>query len=1647
MAEPVARRRVRAFVAELRRRRVLRVLAAYVVFGFSAAEGADLFLPSLGFPAWTVSLVAVLVVLGFPIAIGLAWAFDVVPDTGDDEPSDRAAEPPLGDASAASPPLDPAARWSLVQDLFLQALEREGSEREAFLTMATRGDSSLLAEVRSLLTAHGDPGPLDELRERVLTPMSGRSLSVENLEGETVLHYEILEKLGSGGMGVVYKARDTRLGRIVTLKFLSTHLLTSDDAKQRFMIEAQAAASLDHPNLCTIHEIGETDDGHLYIAMAFYDGETLQRRIARGRVNVTEALDVTAQVCRGLARAAEHDIIHRDIKPGNLMLTADGVVKIVDFGLAKRSGGALTQTGTRMGTVAYMSPEQTRGETVDQRADVWSVGVVLYEMLTGRKPFRGGSDQAVIHSILNDAPVAPEDLAAELSPAISAIVMRALAKEPTLRYPDAGTLLKDVERLLADPDSRAPEETRPSLPPEGERRLVTVFACAISGFEALMDTLEPEAVEQRLAQLRGRVQSIVEDYGGVLNDFSEDRVVALFGVPVTHEDDALRAVRAALELHSAQEEDATVDLRSAIGSGQVAIRATEDLERPYRLGGTVTRDVARLAVEAGPGEILVFGDLTRTVTPFVETEERRPVTLSSDRAPIIPLAVLGESQADSKLDASLPGTLTRFVGRTDELSALTRALATTNSSGGRLVSVVGDAGVGKSRLLHEFRTTLADDSIRYVQGRCQAHGGLTPFLPFIECVRAMLGMARSHPDDEHDQVVARTRALTEDLEVYVPVLLHLLAIESDEYPLPNYLTGEDLSAAVADALVSLFTLGSREQPLVLLLEDWHWSDGGSVDVLSQLSEMISTYPLLVVVTGRPPTEAQSPIPRGQVHLDLQPLEVQSAIEIMRAAFGGARLSAELSERVVEKTGGNPFFIEELCHTLADTGAVVIEDGTAELSEATDRLTIPDTVQAVLKTRLDRLDPEEREVLRSASVVGRQFGLGLLGSVVPSESRLPGVLDRLRASGLIQRTSLIPEPTYRFKHALTLDVTYDSLLERQRKERHLLVGEALEAMHGGRLDDFSDRLAHHFAGAEDWDRAVQYGLSAAERAAGLWRLSEAVATLDRAHEWIERQAGTEEDRRALLVDLLLQQERYLETLGRRERQQALINELLTILPEEPSAERATAMVRQGELSTLTGRYDVAERAFEQAVEVATACGAEEQRLMARRGAGHRLWRLGLYQDALAPLTEVVEHDRVHADSTILVRDLVNLGRVLRELGRWDEAEAIGEEVGVLSAESGNAVDQVYAANYVGHLLRAMGKPKEAIAAFARGSAIATEAHLHMRHSFHLLATAALYLELGQTEESLATYDEAIELAVRASRPDNIAHAMSLRGEALMMIGRPGDAVSSFAEATSLLRTLARDDTLAEAMTRLARASEADDREDAGSIWRDVRALREELGDPAGALEAAEHEARLIKDDPPAVHALYETALDLAIELDDPEAEARVRNSLALLAWRASDMDEAAAHFEAAAARMRAAGITSGLGVLLNAWGALLTTVGEYEKAEAVLSEALTANRADGASVREADSLSALGALARARADFTRAYDWYQQCLESRRASGDRAGEGWALHRLAELSIEADAPDRAETFSSQALSIAMEIDDTRLQSLCAPGGSASGPVTPS
>jgi Flp pilus assembly protein TadD/TolB-like protein len=279
------------------------------------------------------------------------------------------------------------------------------------------------------------------------------------MRGETVSHYEILEELGGGGMGVVYKALDTRLRRHVALKFLPAELTRNAPAKQRFLLEAHAASTLDHPNVCTVHEVDETPDGRLFIAMAYYQGQSLRQRIEQGPLGVPEALKIALQVARGLEAAHRAGIVHRDVKPANIMLPPGGEVKVLDFGLAKLEGEArrLTRTGTTMGTVAYMSPEQASGDTVDARSDLWSLGVVLYEMLTGRLPFKGERDHSLIYSILHDTAAALRTHLPGAPRAVERLLERLLEKDPRHRYQSATEVVAALEALARGENLAATE--------------------------------------------------------------------------------------------------------------------------------------------------------------------------------------------------------------------------------------------------------------------------------------------------------------------------------------------------------------------------------------------------------------------------------------------------------------------------------------------------------------------------------------------------------------------------------------------------------------------------------------------------------------------------------------------------------------------------------------------------------------------------------------------------------------------------------------------------------------------------------------------------------------------------------------------------------------------------------------------------------------------------------------------------------------------------------------------------------------------------------------------------------------------------------------------------------------------------------------
>ena len=1566
----------------------------------------------------------------------------------------------LATASGADAAEGAARRWAATEVLLQQALKREPSGRETWLVQHC-DDEALRVEVRSLLQAHDRRGVLDALVDEVMAPLLPRRqpLIDPTVSLPTDSRYRIIERLGRGGMGVVYRARDERLERDIALKFLPPHLSADPSAKRRFLVEARAAAAIEHPNICTVHEIGDTDDGQLYIVMACYDGETLDKRIVRGALPIDEAVRIAGEIARGLAKAHERGIVHRDIKPANIMVTEDGLVKILDFGIAKLADQAVTQTVGAIGTVAYMSPEQAFGETVDHRTDLWSLGVVLYEMLTGERPFRGKGEQALLMATLSQEPECVRGLRPDVAPELEALVHRALEKRPTDRFTNASELMRalaacqerapSVQGSASTPLERAGTATdgthrSSALVRSGERRQVTIVTSLIEAQDALVERFSPDEADAVRARLREAANEEAARHGGVVNQWSGDRFTLLFGVPMAHEDDALRAVQAMLALHARvagiaatldTRLSSTLRLRSGIHVGAVVAQAQDGGDRQYRITGAPVEASSRLAAAAASDELLLSPEMRRLVAPFVQTIDASPVALSMGGQPVAPSRVLGETAVRSRLDGAARDGLTPFVGRERERATLTEHLTGARTGSGHLTVLIGEAGAGKSRLLHELRSSAATQGMRVILGRCEAHGEHTPFLPFLDATQHALGMpADGTGSERHEVAVAAARALDASLEEFLPLYLALLAIPSEAHPVPEHLRGELFQAAMFDAITALFTQGARTQPTLLMLEDWHWSDEASRAALRQLAEIVSAFPLLLVLTARPDTGIEWGTADHQSLLHLPPLDGSAAGQIARAVLGAERVAPALVARLHERTGGNPFFLEELCEALREEGLVAVRDGEAAAADLA--LHVPETVQGVLRTRMDRLDDDARETLRFASVIGREFTRGVLEDVTSLGAvlgaTLGAALERLKSSGLVQQTGVVPEPSYRFKHALTQEVAYDSLLEHQRAKLHAAVGRAIEKRYAQRLEEHVERLAHHFSCAEAWSDAVQYGLQAADRAMALSQNPDALSTLERIEVWVQRIPESAEQR-DLHADVLLRLERACEMVGQRSRQLTIVESLIALLaPHGPSERLAKAYLRQGDAFTLLHRFEAAERALQTAQRLATERRDAAGERNALRSLAFLRSHEGHHSEALTLIEDVLARGRIASDTRAEAGDLATMANILRALGQLDRALEVLEDARGRMSKLENPVRYGALLNVIGTVHRDLGNLDVAVEYFQR----TRELREHPVYaSFSLPTIAHVQLQQGKIEEALATYREAVALNRKARYADGTAQTTRSLGEVLAGLGRDAEAVPYLAQAADLFAQL--EERANEALMRRRLASvhqKLGDWRAAHDAWRAVRTIARALADlsvEAEALEGIARAERQLGSDPAVVIAGYEEALATAARAGDRSRELAVRNTLGIVQWQRGAYADAVRHYEAALRLCREGSDRVHEGLILNSLGATLHRLQRWDEARTALLDGVRITEETGEVQLQAHALGTLGEVCLDSGRFEEARTHLHASLGLRVALPDRRGEGWMHERLARTARAQGNMIESATHATRARDIAAELEDVPLQ----------------
>jgi len=1551
-----------------------------------------------------------------------------------------------------------AERSQQIWNIFEAALAKDAEEREGFLDQVCADDTDLRRELVALLEADERASLLDADADALVTPLADALHASSSYDGQIIAQYQILGQLGRGGMGIVYKARDTRLKRAVALKFLPPYLSHNTEAKERLLVEAQAAAALEHPNLCTIHEIGEAGDGRLFIVMPYYEGETLKDKIARGPLPVAEALAYAVQMARGLEQAHRQGVVHRDVKPANVMVVGEGIVKVMDFGLAKVTDVSLTRPGTKMGTVAYMSPEQAQGQGVDARTDQWSLGVVLYEMLTGARPFSGEYEQAVLYAILHEAPEPLRVVRPDVPQGLAPVIMKVLDKQPQRRYGTMQDVIRALQTVEAAGtaegaktragsvarDDAAGEETR-STP--AERVQATIVVTRLIGYVDLVELLPPDEVNRLVGRIQEAAGEIVRRHEGVINGFTDEEVVVIFGLPAPHEDDFVRAVRVARELHarvrevSAEVERLTgraVRLQTGLDTGSVVARRSGRAGQAYRVTGHPLQVATQLALHAEPDEILVSPTIRRLIDPYFETEAEVALRLRGERHAVTPYRVLEASGIQTRLEAAERAGLTAFTGRQKEVQTVERCLEGALRGEGQFVTVVGEAGLGKSRLLYEFRQGLSEADVTLIEGRCQSYGGSVPYLPFIEAVRHHLRVdGKDQPANPEETVAARLRAVDPSLEAFIPLYLHLLSIPSEVYPLPEHLEGENLRLAMLEGLAALVTLSTEQRPVVMLLEDWHWSDKASREVLVQLAEMAPAYRLLLVMTSRPvyAGEWDYPVPHTPIHL--RPLTAASSIAMLEAIFSVEQVPEMLGRLLYERTGGNPFFLEEICQTLREEGAVRVDSGRLAVTRSLDRFHLPDTIEAVIRTRLHRLDRSAQSVLRLASVVGREFSRGIIQYVFSDDASLLPALEALRAAGLIRQTRVLPEAAYRFKHALTQEVAYGSLLQHQRKVLHGQVAEAIEALYSDRIEEQSDLLAHHFSQAETWRRAAHYGRMAAERFHGLSQFAEALGMLEKTQAWLMR-LPVDTEQRETLVEIILHQERLCETQGKREHQQQLIDDLLSLLdPPRDQTRLAEVYVRQGDLDTFLGRFEEAEAALTEALRLSRALSDVLAERKALQSMGFLRSRQDRFEEAVAINEEILAIDRRRGDTEALAADLTNLLTALQRLGDYDRGMANIEEALGLCHTLQNPVTHISLFHNIGTIYRGLGDYERARTFVEQCLEIGTRLQLPINIHYSLSNLAHLDLEQGDIHACVARYKEAAEVARRARFVPGLSASLRRLGEVLLALERHAEALPYLLEAADVFAQLQELDHEAQIWSLAATAYERQGAPpEALAAWQKAHRLQKQTGHTLGVLEALEGMARSVRVQGgiPRAVTLYSEALALAEHLGDLARQGDLNNTLGILAWKQGRYDEALSHYQAALALFRERDDLVHAGLMLNSIGVTLKQLGRHEEAISCLEEAVVLHRRTAQKLLEAHAAAALGDVYFEMKWYREALPYYGASMQLRWDLGDRKGEGWMLQRLARVYAAQGETGRARDSTTQAVKIAEEIGDMELLAAC-------------
>jgi predicted ATPase/class 3 adenylate cyclase len=986
---------------------------------------------------------------------------------------------------------------------------------------------------------------------------------------------------------------------------------------------------------------------------------------------------------------------------------------------------------------------------------------------------------------------------------------------------------------------------------EGERKIVTVMFSDVSGFTAISEKLDPEDVHAIMDRAFEVILNAVHAYEGTVNQFLGDGVMALFGAPIAHEDHAQRALSSALAIQEGLKPLAEavkrahgVDFRMRMGinTGPVVVGAIgRDLRMDYTAVGDTTNLAARLLAIAKPGQIVTSRRTQNLRDRFFVFEDLGDFEVKGKSEPVRAYAVNRELSGRTRLEVSKDRGLTPLAGRDRELGLLTDIHRRAMDRQGAIALLMGDPGVGKSRLLYEFLRRVETETVQVLEATCASYGRSMAYRAIVDLVRRGLGLYEGIAGDEiRDRVAKQHQFLGLDGEERSILLAHFLGASAPPEFL-NRLSAPQLKEQTFGVVRDLFLRMSEMEPLILIVENMHWIDTASDELLAQLAKTLPGHRVLLVLTARPGHTATWLTPPLVDAVTVEGLGASDVRGMVRALLTVEEVSEPLFKFLAERSEGNPLYVEEILRQLQETGGLTIEGDEARLSRAD--VTVPATIHDIIAARVDRLGEGLKQTLQGAAVVGRRFGVSLVSRVLELDRKeVAGHLRELHGLDFVFPSAEEPEPMYSFKHALTQDVVYAGVLERRRRTYHTSAGVGLEELFSANLDDVVELVAYHFGRGHVWDKAAMYLRRSAVKAQARSAHREALTSLEDALQALRHLPETPETREQE-IDVRIDLRGSLYPLGEFDKMLGYLREAEQMAAAIDDSRRlGLVSIHTAEYFRQTGRFAQARSLAEQALAEGNKLKNQPLQLYASHYLGLACHALGEYRRAAEVLKAVTESPeaewRTGAFGGMVIGSwtafqsitLAWLARCQAEIGDFDESVEAGARAVSLAEKLGSPYH--LAAAFIGlgysHLVR--GSLDAAGAALERASAIATEAKIALFRPQAARLLGATHLLAGRIDEGFALVRAAADEVESKKLLMQQAVVLALLGEACVFTGRADEASAAAQRALSLAQERGQRGDVASALYVLAEAGArgADDKSKAEQHYLATIALTGELG---------------------------------------------------------------------------------------------------------------------------------------------------------------------------------------------------------------------------